>query len=69
MEFPILDTIQSPEDIKKLSSAQLTMLAKEIRKFLVLKVGKSGGHLASNLGVVELTLALLLCTDLTYTKC
>lgn len=64
MDFPILDTIKSPDDIKKLSSAQLSMLAKEIRKFLVLKVGKSGGHLASNLGVVELTIALLLCTDL-----
>ena len=64
MEFPILDKINTPEDSKQLSDVQLSMLAKEIRKFLVLKVSRTGGHLASNLGVVELTLALLLCMDL-----
>ena len=68
MDFPILDTIQSPKDLKKLSSEQLYLLAKEIRKFLVLKVSKTGGHLASNLGIVELTIALLLCTDLPKDK-
>ena len=68
MDFPILEKINTPDDIKKLSDVQLNMLAKEIRKFLVLKVSRTGGHLASNLGVVELTLALLMCTDLPKDK-
>ena len=53
-----LDSINSPEDIRKLNSEQLECLAEEIRTFLIYKVSKTGGHLASNLGVVELTLAL-----------
>ena len=63
MEFTVLDSIKSPDDLKHMSKVQLQILAKELRRFLVLKVGKTGGHLASNLGVVELTIALLLCTD------
>lgn len=54
----ILDTIESPKDIKKLSSEELKELSAELREFLVDSVSKTGGHLASNLGVVELTLAL-----------
>lgn len=54
----ILDSINSPEDLKKLNTDELLQLASEIRKFLVEKISKTGGHLASNLGVVELTLAL-----------
>lgn len=54
----ILDLIQKPNDIKKLSSEQLPVLADEIRQFLIEKISKTGGHLASNLGVVELTMAL-----------
>lgn len=54
----ILSEINSPEDIKKLNIQQLDELAVEIRNFLIEKVSKTGGHLASNLGVVELTLAL-----------
>ncbi|MBQ7901773.1 MAG: 1-deoxy-D-xylulose-5-phosphate synthase, partial [Clostridia bacterium] len=54
----ILDKINYPSDIKELSSQQLNTLAGEIRSFLVQNVLVSGGHLASNLGVVELTLAL-----------
>ncbi|MCX7747509.1 MAG: 1-deoxy-D-xylulose-5-phosphate synthase [Clostridia bacterium] len=54
----ILKGIDSPEDIKKLNVRQLEELAEEIRGFLIDKVSKTGGHLASNLGVVELTLAL-----------
>lgn len=54
----ILSGINSPEDIKKLNLQQLEELADELREFLVEKVSKTGGHLASNLGVVELTLAL-----------
>lgn len=54
----ILREINSPEDVKKLNTQQLIDLSGEIREFLVEKVSKTGGHLASNLGVVELTLAL-----------
>ncbi len=53
-----LDRINSPEDIQKLNNEQLECLAEEIRTFLIHKVSKTGGHLASNLGVVELTLAI-----------
>ena len=54
----LLDHINSPEDIKKLSSSELKKLASEIRSFLIDNVSKTGGHLAPNLGVVELTIAL-----------
>ncbi|MCL2015674.1 MAG: 1-deoxy-D-xylulose-5-phosphate synthase [Defluviitaleaceae bacterium] len=53
-----LADIQSPQDIKQLTVAELTAIAAEIRQFLVRNIAKTGGHLASNLGVVELTLAL-----------
>ena len=54
----LLNSINSPQDLKKLSSSQLPILAKEIRDFLISKVSKTGGHLGPNLGVVELTIAL-----------
>lgn len=54
----LLHTIQSPEDLTALSMEQLDQLAGEIRKLLIDTVLRQGGHLASNLGVVELTLAL-----------
>lgn len=54
----LLNAVNSPEDIKKLNNQQMEELAKEIRDFLIENVSKTGGHLASNLGVVELTLAL-----------
>jgi 1-deoxy-D-xylulose-5-phosphate synthase len=54
----ILETIESPADIRKLSQAQLTQLAEEVRAFLVEQTSRSGGHLSPNLGVVELTFAL-----------
>lgn len=57
----LIDSINSPKDIKKLNINQLNRLAEEIRDFLVNKVSTTGGHLASNLGVVELTLALHYC--------
>ena len=56
----ILD-IKSPADIKKLNIDQLNDLCKDIRTFLIDSVSKTGGHLASNLGVVELTVALHYC--------
>src|SRR5688572_15244932 len=54
----ILPGIQTPGDLKRLDPDQLTVLAAEIRDFLVAKVSRTGGHLGPNLGVVELTLAL-----------
>ena len=54
----ILEGITNPEKIQKLNNNKIEKLAKEIREFLIDNVSKSGGHLASNLGVVELTLAL-----------
>lgn len=57
-EYKYLDKIDSPADLKKLQEDEIAPLAQDIREFLVEKVTKSGGHLASNLGVVELTLAI-----------
>src|SRR6202034_2675592 len=54
----ILETINSPADVKKLSIAELTQLAEEIRARLIVAVSKTGGHIGPNLGVVELTLAM-----------
>lgn len=54
----LLDTIKSPEDLKGLSSEQLKQLCSEIRTRIIQTVSSNGGHLASNLGVVELTVAL-----------
>ncbi|GKS11936.1 1-deoxy-D-xylulose-5-phosphate synthase [Paenibacillus chitinolyticus] len=54
----LLDHINQPEDLKRLSTAELEQLAGEIRQFLVEKLSASGGHLSSNLGIVELTIAL-----------
>lgn len=55
---PLLDTINSPADLRKLAESQLQLLAKEIREFLLHSVSKSGGHFAAGLGTVELTIAL-----------
>ena len=54
----LLENINSPEDLKKIAKEDLAKLAGEIRNFLVENVAKTGGHLAPNLGVVELTMAL-----------
>jgi 1-deoxy-D-xylulose-5-phosphate synthase len=54
----LLDNIDSPNDLKKLNPEDIESLAQEIRQFILEKVAETGGHLASNLGVVELTLAL-----------
>src|SRR5580765_1289842 len=54
----ILETIESPADLKRLDQARLTKLAEEVRAFLVEQTSRSGGHLSPNLGVVELTFAL-----------
>jgi 1-deoxy-D-xylulose-5-phosphate synthase len=56
--YPLLAGINGPGDLKGLSTTQLKALAEEIRKFILDTVSRTGGHLASNLGVVEMTLAL-----------
>jgi 1-deoxy-D-xylulose-5-phosphate synthase len=56
--YTLLDTINSPEDLRLLDREQLPQLAEELREFLVESVSKTGGHLSSNLGTVELTIAL-----------
>ncbi|HEX2769102.1 MAG TPA: 1-deoxy-D-xylulose-5-phosphate synthase [Geobacteraceae bacterium] len=57
----LLDKINGPDDLKKLKTEELTALAAEVREFLLENVAKTGGHLASNLGCVELTIALHYC--------
>jgi len=54
----LLESIQSPADLKRMSDVQMTELAAQIREFLIQSLAKTGGHLGPNLGVVELTLAL-----------
>jgi len=54
-KYPILDKINTPEDVKRLDAAALPELCAEVREFLIEHVSKTGGHLASNLGVVEIT--------------
>ncbi|MDA8391672.1 MAG: 1-deoxy-D-xylulose-5-phosphate synthase [Actinomycetota bacterium] len=54
----ILDSVQSPADLRRLTPAELKCLAQEIREFIVDSVSRTGGHLGSNLGAVELTIAL-----------
>ena len=64
----LLEKIQGPEDVRELDFDQLDQLAQEIRQFLIEKISVTGGHLASNLGVVELTVALYLAFDLPEDK-
>ena len=56
--YSLLNTINTPEELRCLDRAQLPQLAKELREFMVESVSKTGGHLSSNLGTVELTIAL-----------
>ena len=56
--YPLLTSINLPDDLRKLERAQLPPLADELRRFLIESVSKTGGHLSSNLGTVELTIAL-----------
>jgi 1-deoxy-D-xylulose-5-phosphate synthase len=58
MEHPLLETIDSPADLRRLARAQLPQLAAELRDFVLHSVSQTGGHLSSNLGTVELTIAL-----------
>ena len=64
----LIETIKQSSDIKKLKEEEYPVLAQEIRQFLLEKISRTGGHLASNLGVVELTMALHLAFDLPKDK-
>ena len=57
-KYPLLGTVNSPEDLKKIPENKILDLCSEIREFLIENVSRTGGHLASNLGVVELSVAL-----------
>ena len=58
MEHPLLKTIDNPADLRRLTRGQLPQLAAELRDFVLQSVSQTGGHLSSNLGTVELTIAL-----------
>jgi 1-deoxy-D-xylulose-5-phosphate synthase len=58
MKSSLLQSINSPSDLRRLSRAELPQLARELREFVLQSVSKTGGHLSSNLGTVELTIAL-----------
>ncbi|PKO33277.1 MAG: 1-deoxy-D-xylulose-5-phosphate synthase [Betaproteobacteria bacterium HGW-Betaproteobacteria-7] len=58
MSYPLLETIDCPADLRALERKQLAQLADELREFLIDSVSQTGGHLSSNLGTVELTIAL-----------
>lgn len=64
----MLEKIQKPNDIKKIPADQIPALAEEIREFIIESLSKTGGHLASNLGVVELTIAMHRVFDLPKDK-
>ena len=66
MPTPLLDTIKTPADLRTLEIAQLPQLAQEIRTTIIRQVMKGGGHLAPNLGVVELTIAMHYVFDFAY---
>lgn len=68
MEYRFLNRIQSPSDLRELDESDIPALASEIRAFLIESVEQTGGHLASNLGVVELTLALHRTFDFSHDR-
>lgn len=68
MTYPLLERIQAPGDVKLLAEKDLPQLCEEIRQFLIQSVTSTGGHLSSNLGVVELTVALHRMMDLPQDK-
>ncbi|MDL2294928.1 1-deoxy-D-xylulose-5-phosphate synthase, partial [Ruminococcaceae bacterium OttesenSCG-928-D13] len=61
MEYRLLESISSPDNLKQMDFRELELLCAEIRDFLIENVSKTGGHLSSNLGVIELTVALHRC--------
>ncbi len=65
---PLLETINAPADLRRLSRAELKLLAHELRDFVLQSVSRTGGHLSSNLGTVELTIALHAVFDTPYDR-
>ena len=65
---PLLDSIESPDDLKKLSDADLKKIAEELRQETINSVSKTGGHLGAGLGVIELTVALHSIFDAPHDK-
>lgn len=68
MDYKILNNTSLPEGVRALTGDELTVLSEEIRNLIIETVSKTGGHLASNLGVVELTIALLYCYNPPFDK-
>lgn len=64
----ILETLNNPEDVKKLNQAQLPLLAEELRRYMVQEVSRSGGHLAPSLGVTELVIAMCRSFDFPHDR-
>ena len=64
LNFKLLDKIEKSSDVKKLTVEELGILCEEIRAYIISIVSENGGHLASNLGVVELTVAMHYVFDL-----
>ena len=62
-ETPLLNAVDSPSDLRELTTGQLETLAEELRHFLLFSVGQTGGHFGAGLGVVELTIALHYCLN------
>ncbi len=67
-EYPLLDSLHGPEDLKAMNSDQLVALADELRRGLIGTISRVGGHFAPNLGVIELTVALYKAFDLPRDK-
>ncbi|HAU56740.1 MAG TPA: 1-deoxy-D-xylulose-5-phosphate synthase, partial [Comamonadaceae bacterium] len=66
--FPLLQSVNDPADLRRLSRAELKVLSTELRAFVLDSVSKTGGHLSSNLGTVELTVALHHVFDTPYDR-
>ncbi len=66
--YKILDSINSPQDLRILSREERELLAKEMREFIVDTVSKTGGHLAPSLGAIEIAVALHYCLNTPYDK-
>ncbi|NDD95844.1 MAG: 1-deoxy-D-xylulose-5-phosphate synthase, partial [Betaproteobacteria bacterium] len=66
--FALLERVNQPEDLRRLAEDQLPALAQELRAFILDSVSKTGGHLSSNLGSVELSVALHYCYNTPYDR-
>ncbi|NDG54670.1 MAG: 1-deoxy-D-xylulose-5-phosphate synthase, partial [Betaproteobacteria bacterium] len=66
--FALLEQVNQPEDLRRLAEDQLPALAQELRAFILDSVSKTGGHLSSNLGSVELSVALHYCYNTPYDR-